>query len=326
MLSICTLTWDQIELTKKFIATIKKNTTVPYELIMVDNGSQDRSIDIAKKFPVQAIEKRGGTIGSVRNFGVGFSTGEILAFVDADCVVAQDWVMSFLKYFENKNTEVGIVGAPPCVPLNANLIQRAWFSHRKDNFVDQVEYVGSANLIISRALFNVVGGFDENIPSGEDFDLCSRVKTRGYKVISDYRIVSYHYGYPSNTVEFIKREIWHGKGMIVDFKKPLKSRPLMLSFLYLFLNIIIIYSIAMLVREKNNLFLNLVITLFGIELFPVVLLSLHKAIQRKSVTYLPMLTYLYYIYGMARSYSLMLIIYEYVIGFFDKIIKRYRAN
>ena len=277
------------------------------QVIVVDNGSQDRSVDIAKQFPVQVMEKRGGTIGAVRNFGAGFSTGEILAFVDADCVVAQDWVMSFLEYFENKNMEVGIVGAAPRVPLDGNLIQRAWFSHRKDNFIGEVEYVGSANLIISRTLFNEVGGFDENITAGEDFDLCSRVKTTGYKVISDYRIVSYHYGYPSNTIEFIKREIWHGKGMIVDFKKPLESRPLMLSCLYLFLNILIISSLLLFAFEKSSSFLYLVLMLLGAELFPVILLSLQKSIQRKSVTYLPVLIYLYYIYGMSRSYSLILI-------------------
>jgi len=282
------------------------------QVIMVDNGSQDRSIDIAKKFPVQAIEKRGGTIGSVRNFGADFSTGEILAFVDADCVVAQDWVISFLEYFENKNTEVGIVGAPPRVPLDGNLIQRAWFSHRKDNFISQVEYVGSANLIISRALFNEVGGFDENISSGEDFDLCSRVKTRGYKVISDYRIVSYHYGYPSNIIDFIKREIWHGKGMTVDFTNPLKSRPLMLSFLYLIINILIIFFLVIFTIEKSSIFLYLIFALLGAELFPVILFSFQKSSQRRSFTYFPVLTLLYYIYGMSRSYSLLSIACEWL--------------
>jgi len=212
------------------------------QVILVDNGSQDRSLEIAKKHSVQVFEKKGGTIGSVRNYGANIAEGNILAFVDADCVVEQNWIMSFLKYFKNENNRVGITGGPLRVPLEGNLIQRAWFSHRKENFIGQVEYVGSANLIISRALFKEVGGFDEKITSGEDFDLCSRIKATGYKVISDYRIVSYHYGYPSNTGEFIKREIWHGKGMIVDFKEPLKSKPLMLSILYLFLNIIIVYS------------------------------------------------------------------------------------
>jgi len=287
------------------------------QVIVVDNGSQDRSRMIASQFRIQLLQKAGGTIGAVRNYGAKFAHGDILAFVDADCVVSTDWIRSFLQYFRDKDNKVGIAGSPPPPPPEGNLLQHAWFSHRMEKYIGEAEYIGSANLIISQSLFNHVGGFDETIPSGEDYDLCTRVIQTGYKVISDYRIKSYHYGYPSTISAFVKREIWHGKGMTVDFKAPLKSRPLMLSLLYLLCNIFICIFLFFYIIFNNSLFLTLTLTTIGMELFPALLLSFQKTLQRRTATYFPALSTLYFIYGMSRSYSLILIAKDWLCGRFS---------
>jgi len=64
-----------------------------YEIILVDNGSDDRSLEIARKFPrVQCLSepKRGSY--SARNRGVAAARGEVIAFTDSDCAPAPDWV------------------------------------------------------------------------------------------------------------------------------------------------------------------------------------------------------------------------------------------
>jgi glycosyltransferase involved in cell wall biosynthesis len=284
----------------------------PKELIQVivaDNGSSDNSRKIARTFPVLVVENIGCTIGAVRNFGASFADGEILAFVDADCEVTEDWVASFIHYFTDDNRkQIGIVGSPPLVPPNGNLIERAWFSHRKDDYIGEADYVGSANMVISKELFNALCGFHEGLTSGEDFDLCARARNNGFKIISDYRIVNYHHGYPKNIRDFIQREVWHGKGMVADFHNPLKSRPLLLSIEYLFLNLLIVsISIVSLVKRRN-FHLKSIPFLLMLEIAPVFMLALKKSIEGGSFKYLPILGFLYYIYGSSRSVSLLIII------------------
>ncbi|MEW6442089.1 MAG: glycosyltransferase [bacterium] len=280
------------------------------EVIVVDNGSIDRSREIAEAWGAKVLRKTGGTIGALRNHGARVARGEVLAFVDADCEVGRDWAASFMRYFETNGNGIGVVGSPPGLPAGSNLIQKAWFSHRQADLIGEVDYVGSANMILRRSLFDEVGGFSEVLPSGEDFELCSRIRQRGYKVVSDHRVTSYHYGYPQTLGEFARREIWHGRGMVADFKDPGASRPLLLSALYLFLNAALLCCLGIgLLRWTPGPFYA-VGGILALEGLPVALLALKKSLRNGTLRYLPVLTILYYLYGVSRSCSLVLIGYD----------------
>ena len=101
MLSICTLTWDQLPLTKKFIETIRKNTDVPYELIMVDNGSTDGTRDFIKQTAdkYHFFEKNTGFAHGF-NKGMSLASGDYLLVTNNDTEYPANWFKPLTESFE----------------------------------------------------------------------------------------------------------------------------------------------------------------------------------------------------------------------------------
>jgi glycosyltransferase involved in cell wall biosynthesis len=80
------------------------------DVIVVDDNSTDRTAEVASRYPAWLIErpKRGG-IAVARNDGIGVASGEIVAFVDADCEVNKDWLDLLTSHFTD-NMIAGIGG------------------------------------------------------------------------------------------------------------------------------------------------------------------------------------------------------------------------
>ena len=62
-----------------------------YEIILVDNGSTDRTPEIASAYADLILSKPDGNVGAVRNFGIASASGSVIICTDADCVVTPDW-------------------------------------------------------------------------------------------------------------------------------------------------------------------------------------------------------------------------------------------
>lgn len=179
------------------------------EIVVVDNGSTDDSVTIAESNGVTVLHCS-GTISAVRNFGVSHTSGEYLAFVDADIEVRPGWSQQACIAF----TELGdaaatsLVGYPCDVPDKPSWIEAVWFTSLISR--KTIHYIGAANLFISRTLFDELGGFDDSLFTGEDVDLCGRARQRGHRVILDPRLQVVHHGYPKSLKGFYARERWHG--------------------------------------------------------------------------------------------------------------------
>ena len=75
------------------------------EILVVDNGSTDRTAEIIKSLPVSYLLETQRGVSSVRNGGIKASRGDILAFTDADCVVSRGWLRELVLGFDEQ--EVG---------------------------------------------------------------------------------------------------------------------------------------------------------------------------------------------------------------------------
>jgi glycosyltransferase involved in cell wall biosynthesis len=84
------------------LASLKqqKLPSASFEVIVVDNGSTDRTREIARSFggwlPVTVLERSGVRISALRNFGAAMARGEFLAFLDADCVAPHHWLQQIV--------------------------------------------------------------------------------------------------------------------------------------------------------------------------------------------------------------------------------------
>lgn len=157
------------------------------EIVVVDDGSASRISEVVAAFNVTVIrlEKSQGA-AACRNMGVEKAHGDVLAFIDADCVADKNWLREIVPFFETEG--MGAVGGfvdsyykklnldrYEQVSSSLNLGGRLIFQNdRESNF-----YVPSCNMLVSRQAFLAVGGFKGGMRVGEDVDFCWRMRDQG---------------------------------------------------------------------------------------------------------------------------------------------------
>lgn len=127
------------------------------EIILVDNNCNDRTIAIARNYPVKIIkEPRQGLIFA-RNRGLNKATGDILARIDADTILPPDWIKKVVRYFNDHPEIDGVSGYGRSrtgvkSSLFSDLCSFYYFIHTKAFF--GVEILWGANMAIRKSVWN----------------------------------------------------------------------------------------------------------------------------------------------------------------------------
>lgn len=238
------------------------------EIILVDNGSADSTKLIAKGYGCRIIEQSSGTISRLRNLGAKTAMGDILAFLDADCLVATDWISFCVRDFSDE--KVAVVGTR-AVPdfKNATWVEKAW--HRLVTGAERPDYVdwlGTSNLFVKKAAFFHVGGFDERLETAEDVGFSYRIRKK-YLIFLEKRINTIHLRESKTLSGLFKREYWRGqnslKSLWLNHFNPKELPSVAVPAINLILTVILIYCILI----KSSL---IVIPILGIFLIPGLLL------------------------------------------------------
>ena len=165
-----------------------------YEIIVVDNKSTDKTADIIKRYPVKYVyeDKIGRT--KARNTGIKNSSGEIIAFIDSDCVAEKNWLNELVKGFKNKR--VGGVGGKNIGYKTSTYVERyieIYYKEYNKNFTSYVPpKVMTNNAAYRFDVLEEIGYFDESFETGEDFDLSARTFWNGYEVDYASAAVVFH--------------------------------------------------------------------------------------------------------------------------------------
>lgn len=134
----------------------------PYEVIVVDNGSNDDSAEIAQRHPLEVRvirRRRGEGAGAARNDGVAASKGSVLAFVDSDCAPTPTWLAEGLRALRDVDLVAGAVRPPPAVHVRP--FDRTLWVTREHGLYE------TANLFVRRDWFERLGGFQDWVPDRE---------------------------------------------------------------------------------------------------------------------------------------------------------------
>jgi glycosyltransferase involved in cell wall biosynthesis len=157
-----------------------------YEVIVVDNNSEENIQNVAKNFTQVKLtqESRHGSYAA-RNTGIEIARGSILGFTDSDCIPANNWIESGVKYLQH-NLNCGLVAGhidfyfqkPDC-PNAAELWDSIHHLQQK-KYIEKANFGATANIFSSKKIFESVGLFDATRQSGGDQEWGKRVFAAGY--------------------------------------------------------------------------------------------------------------------------------------------------
>lgn len=180
---------------RECLKALTENTVKPYEILVVDGRSEDRTVEIAKRFPevkVYTNEKR--TAAGGRNVGILKAKGEIIAFTDGDCIVDRNWIQSISDAFETY--EIDGLGGKVDVAVPENRYEEYWNNlawTQLMNFGDERYLVEertlndsfvTANCAYTRKLLWKLKGFSNWFANNaEDVDLSWRALDLGARLM-----------------------------------------------------------------------------------------------------------------------------------------------
>jgi glycosyltransferase involved in cell wall biosynthesis len=279
-----------------------------FEVILVDNGSTDRTVEIARSFSsilnLTVLQKWAAHVSALRNLGASQARGGHLAFLDSDCIVPPTWMSQAIALLNQKG--IGVIGAHFRVPDESRWVARAWYGDLSNEKQGDLVWVPGCNTWVTRPTFKSVGGFDESLETNEDCEFCDRVRAAGLRVVGDSALAVVHLGTPQTLSDFYRKIRWHStdglRVFVRDLPRMTNARPLLFG----------LYTLVCLggtgvgaaIAVWQNRF-GVLAAFLGALLLPSFLLSLRLVFQRKKWSHLFPLTLMHLVYGLARGQSLL---------------------
>ena len=201
IVSVIIPVFNDSERLKKCLEALEKQTFPQnsYEVIVVDNGSDHDIKDVVAPFK-QAFtlyEDRPGSYAA-RNKGISVAKGKILAFTDADCIPASDWIEKGVKALQSIPNS-GLVGGRielffknPNQPNAVEVYENIEYDFDQKKLLETEHFCQSANLFTFKNVVDDVGLFNGALKSGGDRDWGTRVFSAGYKQIYAHDSCIYH--------------------------------------------------------------------------------------------------------------------------------------
>ncbi|MHC4947372.1 MAG: glycosyltransferase [Planctomycetota bacterium] len=168
-----------------------------FEVIVVDDGSTDRTAEIAGRFDVRLIRIENGGLSNARNVGMRAATGELVAYIDDDAWPDPDWLTHLAQTFlTTDHAGVGGPNIPPeddgptaaCIACAPGGPSHVLASER------EVEHVPGCNMAFRRDALERLDGFDRTFRiAGDDVDLCWRLSAAGMTLGFNPAAVVWHH-------------------------------------------------------------------------------------------------------------------------------------
>lgn len=301
---------------QRSIRALERPDGVDVESILIDGGSSDGTADAAHAAGFDRVEELpGANIPVCRNAGARYARGKWIAYVDGDCELAPDWLIQAAPLLQ-KFPEV-MLGWPARPPDPMNRMQAAWNFHwlNKNPRLEQVcgrdvvrhegfRLATTRNMILTRSVFDQVQGFNESLPTGEDTDFAFRAYMAGIPVfgVPELRVV--HHGEPNTVSKFYKQQVWHANrnsyahikrisGGKIGGNAPRFALACLISIVLALAGTLM----AAILRQPGALLAWLA------PLATVGAPALYISIKGRDVRHLPMLVWLYALYGAARIHD-----------------------
>jgi len=219
LVSIIIPTRNNAETIERCLESVKKQTYGKIEIIVIDGGSSDKTIELAKKYTgmvvildLEEVPKGHFTATYQRNYGVKISSGELVYYLDADMIFTPTVVSDCVKKIKE--------GYDAIIIPEDSFGEGFWANCKK---IERRCYLGDdtveAPRFLKRSVWDAVGGLDEKIGGGgDDWDLHQKLLENGYKIGRVKSLVMHNEGRLSLS-KLARKRFMYGKDVLKYFKK-----------------------------------------------------------------------------------------------------------
>lgn len=243
-LSVIIVTWNAAHFIQDCLSSlIKEIKKINNEIIVVDNNSSDKTVNILKKAYPKVIlikNKKNKGFGTANNQGIKISTGNFILLLNPDTIIYPGAIREMLRFL-NKERQVGMIG-PEQLNSEGRIIfnfsrhtTRGVFEYLIENLVPksklasllkapyEVKYLNGGCWLIKKEIFQKADLFDESLfLYGEESDMCKRIRKAGWKIFFLRNVAIAHFR--EGSVKQIGRKKYHhfAESYLKLFKKNFK--------------------------------------------------------------------------------------------------------
>jgi len=184
------------------------NQEEPYEVLVVDSDSTDKTQDIVKEYSKKnnniKLIIHPGTRAESMNYGIKQATGKAVAFIGGDDIADKNWIKEIRKALKTADIVVGDHISKEGERVKN--IQNVKLFHKGVN----ISYPGT-NTTYKKEILDKLGGFDPWFSSAEDLEINYRAVDLGYK-ITENKNAKIYYRAKDTLLQFLKQSFWYGYG------------------------------------------------------------------------------------------------------------------
>ena len=188
-ISVIIPTYNRADVVGRAILSALKQTYTPFEIIVIDDGSSDKTAETVRKFSnsVTYVEQKNSGPASARNNGIQRSTGNYIAFLDSDDEWMPDKLEKQIELINSKHAQVVITNSLFKNRSNSaeTTFSKSLFSDLLNRFDSELtdcfpllieqNFIHLSTLLVQKSCLLEVGYFDEGMPVAEDTDLWLRL-------------------------------------------------------------------------------------------------------------------------------------------------------
>jgi len=210
----------------KALDAIFNNTFKNFEVIIIDDGSTDNSVENIKFYPVKIFRQQNFGPAKARNLGVKKANGNIIVFIDSDIIMPAFALQKIHETFAN-HQDINILGGmPDAINHYHNIIsdyENLYIHYQFYRQKNTTTAFYTSLVAIKKDIFNKYNGFNEQIRMPEDMELGQRLLSGGYIIYLDKNIKFSHLK-NFTCISYIKKQIKKTAGILKIKLRNIKSR------------------------------------------------------------------------------------------------------
>jgi len=185
------------------------------EIIIVDNNSNDRTKETVNQYPVKLLEEKNiQSSYAARNKGIRNAKGEIIAFIDSDCVATPQWIKEGVNILVSESADL-VGGKVEFVYSKENTAAELFDSitNMQIEFnIEESAVAKTANLFVKSSLFDKIGMFPYWVKSGGDVQWTGKATKNGFSLLYAPRAIVKH---PARSLRaLLKKQYRVGRGQV----------------------------------------------------------------------------------------------------------------